>query len=190
MIRRISTRILASAVALVLLANVASAADPLRVICFVEAQPSPKLEQGYTLGVRLLVTQTQPVAGATVRLYEIVDLFGKKEMFIGTATTDGQGRASLNYLPAKTGSHEIVARFPGMPGYSATEGRTTFQADVAAEPYVVEPAPLASFTSKVPYVVGLVVVAVWALIAYALFGTARGITSGARINNNRKGNPA
>lgn len=190
MIGRICTQIFAGAVAFVLLASVAFAADPLRVICFVDAQPSPKLEQGYTLGVRLLVTQTQGVAGATVRLYEIVDLFGKKEMFIGTATTDGQGRASLNYLPAKVGPHEIVARFPGMPGYSAAEGRATFQADVAAPAYVVEPAPLASFTSKVPYAVGTLVLAVWGLIAYALIGTARGITSGARINNNRKGNLA
>ena len=183
-------RTLASLAALLLLANVAIAADPVRAICFVDVKPSAKLEQGYTINVRLLVTQTQPVAGAMVHLYEVVDLFGSKEMLIGMVTTDGQGQGSLNYLPAQRGAHEIVARFPGMPGYATTEGRTTFQAEIAAPPYVVEPAPLADFTSKVPYAVGALVLAVWALIAYVLIGTARGITSGARIKNNRKGNLA
>ena len=187
---RLVARTLASLAALPLLANVAIAADPVRAICFVDVKPSAKLEQGYTINVRLLVTQTQPVAGAMVHLYEVVDLFGSKEMLIGMVTTDGQGQGSLNYLPAQRGAHEIVARFPGMPGYATTDGRTTFQAEIAAPPYVVEPPPLADFTSKVPYAVGALVLAVWALIAYALIGTARGITSGARIKNNRKGNLA
>ena len=187
---RLVARPLASFAALLVLANVAIAADPVRAICFVDVKPSAKLEQGYTINVRLLVTQTQPVVGAMVHFYDVVDLFGSKEMLIGMATTDGNGRASINYLPAQAGSHEIIARFAGMPGYATTEGRTTFQADVAAPAYVVEPAPLASFTSKVPYAVGTLVLAVWGLIAYALIGTARGITSGARIQKNRKGNLA
>ena len=188
--RRVVCAALAIAASLLMLATVALAADPVRAICFVDVTPSPRLEQGYTLGVRLLVSQSQPVVGGTVRLYDVVDLFGKKEMLIGTATTDGQGHASVSYLPATKGTHEIVARFGGMPGYAATEGRSTFQADIAAEPYVVEPAPLAAFTSKVPYAVGALVVAVWGLIAFALIGTARGITSGARPHTDRKGEPA
>jgi len=190
MIRRLCLRSALAAALFMMFANLALAADPVHAICFVDAKPSAKLEQGYTIGVRLLVTQTQPVAGAMVHLYEVVDLFGSKEMLIGMVTTDGQGQGSLNYLPAQRGSHEIVARFPGMPGYASTEGRTTFQADIAAPPYVVEPAPLVDFTSKVPYAVGALVLAVWGLIAYALIGTARGITSGARIKNNGKGNLA
>lgn len=190
MIRRLCLRSSLVVALLALFANIALAADPVHAICFVEVKPSAKLEQGYTIGVRLLVTQTQPVAAAMVHIYEVVDLFGSKEVLIGMVTTDGQGQASLNYLPAQRGSHEIVARFPGMPGYASTEGRTTFQAEIAAPPYVVEPAPLADFTSKVPYAVGALVLAVWGLIAYALIGTARGITSGARIKNNRKGNLA
>ena len=187
---RLVTRSLAVLVGLLLLSSVATAADPVHSICFVEVKPSAKLEQGYTINVRLLVSQTQPVVGAMVHIYDVVDLFGSKEMLIGMVTTDGQGQASITYLPAQTGSHEIVARFSGTPGYATTEGRTTFQAEVAAPAYVVEPAPLASFTSKVPYAVGALVLAVWGLIGYALIGTARGITSGARIKNNRKGNLA
>jgi hypothetical protein len=190
MIRRVAVRTLALAVGLLLLANVAYGAEPLRVICFVDAKPSAHVEQGYAIDVRLLVTQTQPVPGAMVHLYDVVDLLGSRDMFVGMATTDDQGHASFIYLPAQTGTHELVARFAGMPGYAATEGRTTLQATVAAKPYVVEPAPLASFTSKVPYAVAALVLAVWGLIGFALIGTARGVIDGARNNKVRKGDTA
>ena len=186
--RGVVTRALLTIVAVLLLANTASA-EPIHSVCFVDAKPSAKVEQGYSIHVRLAVTDTQPVAGAMVHVYDVVDLFGNKEMFIGMVTTDGRGEGSLSYLPAQKGSHTIVARFVGMPGYAVTEGRTTFQADVAAQPYVVEPAPLASFTSKIPYAVGALVLSVWGLIAFALIGTARGVNGGAR-NEIRKGDTA
>ena len=179
MTRRLGLALIATLALTLVLGDVALA-DHLHAVCFVEAQPSAKLDQGYTLSVRLVSTDNKPVNSATVAFYETTDFFGKRDMLLGTVTTDGQGHAALAYLPASTGAHEIVVRFAGRDHYAATEGRTTFVAEIAAEPYVIDPAPLTAFTSKVPYVVGAVVLAVWALIAFALIGTARGVTSGAR----------
>jgi hypothetical protein len=183
--RRIAMGVVAAITTILLLGGLALAAD-VRVICFIDVKPSAKLEQGYAIGIRVVSTDDKPVNEATVRVYEIVDFYGKHEMPLGSTVTDGQGRASLNYLPARTGSHELVARFAGKTGYVATEGHATFQAELAAEPYVVEPPPLAAFTSKVPYAVGALVLAVWGLIGYALIGTVRGVIGGAR-NSQRKG---
>ncbi len=175
--------------ALMLATGGVALADHLHPVCFVEAKPSATLAQGYVLDVHLVTTDNRPVNDATVRFYEVIDLFGKRPMLLGSAITDGQGRGSLSYLPAATGSHEIVVRFAGKDHYVAAEGRTTFQAEIAAETYVVQPAPLSAFSSKVPYGVGVLVLAVWALIAFALIGTARGVIGGAR-SKIRKGDTA
>ncbi len=49
-----------------------------------------------------------------------------------------------------------------------------------------EPMPLSAFAAGVPYAVGLIVLAVWGLIAFALFGTARGVIGGARSTSRRE----
>lgn len=150
-------------------------ADHQRAICEVSAQASTKLELGYVISVKLTTSDSRPVNDAPVRFYRKVEFFGPREMLIGSGATDGQGRASLAYLPARTGTHEIVVRFPGRDHLAQAVGQTAFEATIAAPPYRQEPAPLASFTAGVPYVVGVIVLAVWGLIAFALFGTARGI---------------
>lgn len=170
----------AVAVATMLALGGIALADHVRAVCQVSATASVKPDQGYVLGVRLTTTEGRPVSEATVRLYEVVELFGTREMLVGTARTDGQGNASLLYLPARTGTHQIVVRFPGRDHVAAAEGRTSFEATVAAPPYRPETPALASFSAAVPYAVGLVVLSVWALIAFALFGTARGVRRGAR----------
>jgi hypothetical protein len=181
--------LLAATLGLTLLLGNVAVADHQRAICFVEARASTRLELGYVLDARLVTTDGRPVNEATVRFYESVDFFGTREMLLGSAMTDGQGRASFTYLPAQVGTHEIIVKFAGRDHFLATTGRTTLLAEVAAEPYVVEPAPLASFTAKVPYAVGSLVLAVWALIGFALIGTARGVIGGAR-SNIRKGDTA
>ena len=94
--------------------------------------------------------------------------------------TDGQGRGSMLYLPARTGRHELIARWPGREHLPDLEERFAFDATVAAPEYREAPVPLASFTAAVPYGVGAVVLSVWALIAFALFGSAIGIRRGRR----------
>lgn len=154
-------------------------ADQLKAVCDVSVQPSVKPETGYVISVHLKSSDGRPVNEATVRFYETVELFGAREMLIGVGTTDGQGSADLLYLPAKVGTHEIVARYPGRPDVAAASGRTTFEATVAAPPYKSETLALSPLAGVVPYGAGALVLGVWALIGFALFATARGVLRGA-----------
>ena len=173
---RIGLAIVSACLATALTGGVALA-DHQRAVCEVSAVASTKIELGYVLSVRLATTDGRPVNDAPVRFYESVELLGAREMLIASVMTDGQGRASVAYLPARTGDHRIVVRFAGRDHLGPVEGRTSFQATIAAPPYREEPMPLAAFSTRVPYVVGAIVLAVWSLIAFALFGTARGVMS-------------
>jgi len=155
----------------------------------VSARPQADAAQGYVLTAVLRTTDGKAVGSAPVRFYESVDLFGARGMLIGTASTDGGGAAALSYLPAVVGPHEIVARTLAEGQLNAAIGRFTFEASVSAPAYHDEPKPLASFLDRVPYAVGLVVLSVWSLIAFALFATARGVIGGAR-SSTRKGETA
>ncbi len=148
----------------------------------VTAEPSAKTEQGYILAARLLTKDAKPLNEVTVRFYDVVELLGLREMLIGSAATDTQGRATLAYLPAEAGRHEIVTRSSEGERIAATEGRLVFDATLAAPPaYSPEELPLASFSTVVPYVAGAVALGVWVLFAVALLGTGRRILVGARV---------
>ena len=154
------------------------------------AAPAAKLEKGYLLSVRLTGPDTRPANETEVNFYELVDLFGPREMYIGEATTDGQGNASLLYLPAQLGPRQIVARSATHGQVTWGETRITLDAQVAAPSYRVEPPPLAAFSAILPFGVGALVLSVWALLAFALLSTARGVLGGARDHAQRKGDPA
>ncbi len=154
------------------------------------AVPAQKLEKGYVLAVHLTAPDGKPLNEVTVSYYEPVDLFGQREMYIGEASTDGQGDGSLIYLPARLGTHEIVARTGGKGAVTRSETRMTLDARVAAPAYRSEPAPLAAFSALVPYAVGVLVLSVWALIAFALLATARGVFVGGREHAQKKGDIA
>jgi hypothetical protein len=172
--------VLAATLALTLAFGGVALADHVKAICEVRATASAKLEQGYVLSVHLTTSDGRPVNETEVSFYEKVQLFGEREMYLGSAKTDGQGQAAFTYLPARLGAHEILARSARKDHFLAAEGRTTFEATVAARPYRPEPAPLAAFTAAVPFGVGALVLAVWALLAFAILGTARGVLRGAR----------
>ncbi len=179
MTRRIVAALALAVIGTLLLAGVALAA-PQRASIELTVRVAAKVEQGYVLAVRVRSADGKPVNEAGIRFYETVDLFGAREMFIGTATTDGQGDGALPYLPAQPGSHPIIARFAGRDQVAAAEGRTTFEATVAAAAYRMEAVPLAAFSNVVTAVVGAIVLTVWALIAFAFISTARGVRRGAR----------
>jgi len=154
------------------------------------ARPADKLTQGYVLSVHVVSPDRSPVNETAVTFYQVMDLFGQREMVIGESRTDGQGDAALLYLPAQLGPHEIVARSAGKGQVTWGETRYTLDAQVAAATYRVEPAPLAAFSAILPYGVGALVVSVWGLLAFALFATARGVLSGARDHAHEKGDIA
>ena len=186
MIRGVTLALAFTALAMVSLASPA-AADHQRARVTLSATPAAKVEQGYLVSAVCRLVDGKAIGNATVRFYDIVELFGEREMYIGSATTDASGTATLLYLPAQTGTRRIVARFSGGEHVGSVESRMTLEATVAAPAYHAEAPGLALFSTRVPYAVGVVVLAVWALIAYAFLSTARGIKSGARI---RKGDIA
>ena len=148
-----------------------------------------KPELGYIVSAAVTSPAGKPVSEATVRFYDVVDLFGQREELIGSGTTDGQGNVAISYLPATAGTHQVVARFAGQGSLIASLGTTTFEAKVTAKPYAVDQPPLADFSRTVQYVVGLLVLAVWGHIAFSLFGTARGVVATAKTSR-RKGETA
>jgi hypothetical protein len=179
MTRRLGLALGVSIVALLLLSAGAVAAAQSTSLQLTVA-PAAKLEQGYLLTVRMRTADGRPVNEASVTFYELVDIFGARDMRIGDLTTDGQGQGTLPYLPAQLGSHQIVARFAGRDQAASAEARTTFEAQVAAAAYRAEAVPLSAFSNVVTAAVGLIVLSVWALIAFALISTARGVRRGAR----------
>lgn len=151
--------------------------------------PAAKPELGYTLSVKVTSPAGKPVNDATIRFYDVVDLFGQREELIGTGLTDGQGQTAIGYLPATTGTHKIVARFAGQDALIASLGTTDFEASVAAPAYKIDQPGFAAFSRYVPLGAGAIVLAVWGLIAFALFGTARGVVASAN-QSHRKGDTA
>jgi hypothetical protein len=156
----------------------------------VTAQPFEKTERGYALQVNIVAPDGKPVADAQVKFYELVDLFGTREMLLAAATTDGRGAASYGYLPAHPGSHPLIVRFTGRDRtLTAGEGRLTLEATVSAERPAPERSGFAAFSDKVPYAAGALVLTVWGLIAFALIATARGVI-GAAPRTSTKGETA
>ena len=188
MIRRTALAVALSIAGSLLFATAALAA-PQRATIEVTTTAAPKLTQGYAVNVRVRGADGKPVNEAEIRFFEKVDLFGAREMYIGSTMTDGQGGGTFLYLPAQLGSHQLIARFAGRDQIAPSEGRATFEATVAAPDYRVQPVPLAGFSTVVTAAVGVIVLSVWALIAFALVSTARGVLRGAR-DLERKGNQA
>ncbi|MDE3111975.1 MAG: hypothetical protein KGK34_03435 [Chloroflexota bacterium] len=158
----------------------AAAAAPNAARVQLRTSAAASAPDGYVLAASVATPDGRPAAGATVTFYEVVDLLGSREMLIDSATSDGRGNASVVYLPARAGSHEIVARSTGIAKAASGEARSTLEATVTAKAYAPETPSISAFYNAVPYGVGLVVLAVWLLIAFALLGTARGVVRGAR----------
>ena len=158
----------------------AAAAAPNAAHLALSVHPSSNASHGYVVGAEVRTPDGTPAGDATVSFYEAVDFFGPREELLGTATTDSSGSASFTYLPATTGSHRIVARSSGIAKVASGQASETFTAAIAAPAYRDHVPAITAFYNLVPYGVGVVVLAVWLLIAFALIGTARGVARGAR----------
>ena len=152
--------------------------------------PAEKPELGYALTAQVTSPQGKPVGDATIRFSDVIDLFGQREELIGTAQTDGQGMALIYYLPATAGTHTIVARFGGQGTLTPSLGVTDVELAQAAKPYKADAQPLAAFSRYVPYAAVAIALTVWALIAFSLLGTARGIVAARANEMKRKGETA
>ncbi len=156
----------------------ATGGDALPMAAAVAVEPSDDITRGYVVSAHV-TKDTKPVGQVEVSFYDVIDLLGSRQMLIGSRLTDGQGEASVTYLPAELGHHDLVVRAAEADAVVA-EARSSFDARVAApRTYSREQLPLERFSSGLPLVAAGVLVVVWALFAFAFVGTARRVASGA-----------
>lgn len=152
-----------------------------RVFTTATVEPAKKEAKGYTLGARLVGKDGKALVDTEVAFYDVVAFQGPREMLVGVAKTDGFGTASLDYLPAQGGTHTINVRPTQWDRLAATQATATIDAArVAPSTYARERLPLDPFSARLPSVGALVVLAVWALFALVILGSAYLIPRGAR----------
>ena len=127
------------------------------------------------VSARLATADGKPLSSQEIDFYVPVELFGSREAFIGTATTDSTGLATLGYQPSQVGPQRIVARFVGSPDYAASEAGLDIQVKEVAPVYRDEPLPFAGLREWLPASLVGVVLIVWAVLLGVFFGTVRGI---------------
>lgn len=164
---RLGLAVAAALVAAMATVGVAGAAPEPTVVKVATAAPRTP-GQGYSISAQVTTAAGKPVNSVTLSFYIAVDLFGPRQMLAGTATTDGQGRASIRYTPSWEGQHDVVVKFAGSPSFGATEGKGSFMSAVAIAPHENERLPLAGFSDRLPLAVGAVVLGVWLAIIFAL----------------------
>jgi hypothetical protein len=131
------------------------------------------------LSARLATADGKPLSNQEIEFYVPVDLFGSREAFVGAATTDSTGLATLGYQPAQTGRQQIVARFAGVSSYARSEVIADIQVNEAVPAFKTEPLPFAGLREWLPAsLIGLVLV-VWAVLLGVFVDTVRRIRQAA-----------
>lgn len=157
------------------------AAAAARAFTSASVQPAKREDRGYTLEARLVGKDGKALVDTEIAFYDVLPLLGQREMLIGTATTDGFGTASLDYLPAEGGTHTINVRPVRWDRLAATQATTTIEvARVAPVTYARERLPLDPFSSRLPSIGAAVVLVIWALFAFIVLGSAYLIPRGTK----------
>lgn len=136
------------------------------------AQPSG--QESVILSARLSDAKG-PVGGEPVTFYIVTNVFGERLMKVGQALTDATGMASVAYQPSWAGDHTVVARFGGGADYAATQASFHFSALNPVSQFQSAQFGLEPVRRWLPLAVGLLVLAVWASLGFALITTAAGI---------------
>lgn len=132
--------------------------------------------KGQLLILATLTTQDgKPLSDRNVDFYQEIEFFGPRESYIGSATTDSTGVATLLYLPAESGKQSIKARYLGRDGYASTQVSATIDIKDARPALESEPLPLATVARWLPMVLGLLVLAVWAVLLGVLLRSVLGV---------------
>jgi hypothetical protein len=128
-----------------------------------------------SLSAKLMGDDGKPLSGQEIDFYVPVELFGSRDAFIGTATTDSTGLAMLGYQPAQVGRQPIVARFVGTASHAPSEASGDIQVSEVVPAFKAEPLPFAGLREWLPGgLVGLVLI-VWGVLLGIFLGTIRGI---------------
>jgi len=156
-------------------ATAAHADDPPAVT--LQALPPSGAAEGQTsvvLSARLTKDDT-PVAGVPITFYIVTTVFGERLMKVGESLSDATGMSSVLYRPTWEGDHTAVARFAGTADYAATQASFHFDALEAESLYEPARFGLNPVRQWLPAAVGLLVLAVWGSIIFALLSTVQTI---------------
>lgn len=111
-----------------------------------------------------------PVSGKKVEFFEHVDLFINGKKSLGEATTDDQGVAAISYWPRATEENvEITASVAGGAQINSSESSGYMSLTVTGP--LVEPFEGVTIPFLGPWVVALLVGAIWASFGYAVYNT-------------------
>lgn len=138
-------------------------------------EPSPG-QRTLVLSARL-TDNDSPVAGMPITFYIITNIFGERLMKVGDSVSDATGMASVLYQPRWEGEHTAVVRFDGAGDYAATQATFHFEAAEAESPYEPARFGIDPIREWLPVGVGVMVLAVWASLMFALLTTVMGIRS-------------
>jgi hypothetical protein len=127
------------------------------------------------LSAKLTTADGKPLSGQAIDFYMPVELFGDRDAFVGTATTDSAGGATLGYQPAQVGPQTIIARFSGVAAYAASEARAEIQVADVVPAIKAEPLPFAGLREWLPLGMLALVVLAWGVLLGVLLGTVQGI---------------
>ncbi|MFN8633728.1 MAG: hypothetical protein U0893_07745 [Chloroflexota bacterium] len=127
------------------------------------------------LSAKLAGADGKPVSGQAIDFYVPVELFGRRDAFVGVATTDSTGLATVSYQPSQAGRQTIVARFAGSDTYAASEARAEIQVGEVVPPIVAEPLPFATVREWIPLGMLALVILVWAVLLGVFASTVRAI---------------
>lgn len=117
------------------------------------------------------------IPGQPIEFLRAVDLFGRREAWLGQAETDVGGVAALAHMPSLRGPQVIVVRFRGDERYAPAEASAIVDVRDVVPVFVEGPLPLAPVRQWMPVALGIVTLLVWSLFLGALTLTARAIVS-------------
>ncbi|HEU4759682.1 MAG TPA: hypothetical protein VFT91_06830 [Dehalococcoidia bacterium] len=144
------------------------------------ADPAPG-QESVVLSARASDGSGQPLGGLRLTFYVLTNIFGERLMTVGEALTDTTGVASLVYKPGWAGDQPVVVRFAGDQTYRPAQ--STFRFAFAGPVPVHENARfgLEPVRRWLPFAIGTVVLAVWAILGLVVVRTVVGIPAAAAV---------
>ncbi|MHB1415534.1 MAG: hypothetical protein ACYC1C_09790 [Chloroflexota bacterium] len=145
----------------------------------VKEQSAAKSSGRVVLSATLTTPDGQPLNNLPVKFYQEVDLLGSREAYLGTATTNATGTATLSFQSSEQAKPTVKVRFEGNDGYVAAQAVFTLSGVQAASPFVAEVAPLAPVGRWLTNAALAAVLAVGLLLLGILLSTAHSIRASA-----------
>ncbi len=119
----------------------------------------------YTLSATLADAAGQPIAGERVEFFLVVDVLGVERLTLGSSVTDATGHARLRYRPTRDGAHVIGAALAGRPASEVVAAPVTLEVQGVGV-YVTESLRLQPLLDRLPAIVVILALTVWALLAF------------------------